>query len=535
MNAKAMVWLRRAVQVALLAVFGWLFVTGRFFIIDPLALLSALLAAHTAPKLLLYSLITLGVTLILGRVFCGWVCPFGTIHNMAGWLRGKRRRMAAVLGAWSPWQRLKYFLFVALVVMALLGANGLGIFDPFSVLCRSVATALIPAAQYSVEETATAVYKGDPHWGRVHLKSITEPVYRLLRANVFQTPRPVYQSSALVLCVFIAIVALNLVRPRFWCRYVCPLGALLGTVSKRAILRLKNDRETCTGCMRCTMRCPAAAQPEKPGEWLATECFGCWNCVAACKVGSVAFTFGAPWQRPSEGRLDVSRRALFASALSGVGAALMFRIRPQAQGRTYNPALIRPPGSQAEPEFLRRCIQCGLCMKVCPTNALHPTFAEAGIEGLWTPRLVPRIGYCDYECNRCGQVCPTGAIQPLSLEQKKQVKIGLASFDTTRCLPYAYGRSCVVCEEHCPTPTKAIFGVEREVALRDGRTRVVRQPYVDVSLCIGCGTCENVCPFKDQPAVRVTSANETRHRANQPVLPGAEGYDPYGPANGAGG
>jgi Pyruvate/2-oxoacid:ferredoxin oxidoreductase delta subunit len=132
---------------------------------------------------------------------------------------------------------------------------------------------------------------------------------------------------------------------------------------------------------------------------------------------------------------------------------------------------------------------------------------------------VPRIGYCEYECHLCGQVCPTGAIAPLSLEAKKRVKIGLAAIDTTRCLPYAYGRDCIVCEEHCPIPTKAIYFVEKEIALRDGSTRVVKQPKVDPDLCTGCGICENKCPFRDRPAIFVTSANEGRHAANQPILP----------------
>ena len=176
-----------------------------------------------------------------------------------------------------------------------------------------------------------------------------------------------------------------------------------------------------------------------------------------------------------------------------------------------------------------RCTACGMCMKICPTGGLQPTWGEAGLEGLWTPHLVPRIGYCQYSCNLCGQVCPTEAIRSLPLEEKQATKIGLAAFDTTRCIPYAYGRFCGVCEEHCPIPDKAIYYVEVERIDRDGNRSTLKQPRVDPDKCIGCGICEFVCVFRDRPAIRVFSGNESRHpNTNQPILPGGDGFDPYG-------
>ena len=263
--------------------------------------------------------------------------------------------------------------------------------------------------------------------------------------------------------------------------------------------------------------------PDKPNKWLPSECFGCWNCGAECPSGALDFKFGSPTKAPTEGKLDISKRNVLTSAAAGLGALFMMRITPQAQARAFNPDLVRPPGALAEREFLKRCIQCGACMKVCPTNALHPTFLEAGLEGLWTPMLVPTLGYCEDECSRCGQVCPTGAIELLPLEEKKKFKIGLAAFDRDRCLPFAFERECLVCEEHCPIPTKAIYFTNEEISLRDGGTKVLKQPRVDPDLCNGCGVCANVCVFVDRPAVYITSANETRHPKNQPILPALSG------------
>ncbi len=157
-------------------------------------------------------------------------------------------------------------------------------------------------------------------------------------------------------------------------------------------------------------------------------------------------------------------------------------------------------------------------MKVCLTNGLQPTLLEAGIEGIWSPILVPRIGYCQYYCTLCGQVCPSGAIRPLSQPEKEKTKIGLAFIDKGRCLPYAQGIPCIVCEEHCPTPKKAIWFEEGVVTRRDGKRARVKQPQVDLDLCVGCAICEFKCPVVDQPAIYVTSIGESRSDRNQLTL-----------------
>jgi ferredoxin len=233
--------------------------------------------------------------------------------------------------------------------------------------------------------------------------------------------------------------------------------------------------------------------------------------------------------------------------------------------------LIRPPGSLDESHFLDRCIRCGDCMKVCPNNALHPATLEGGVEGFWTPVLVPRIGYCEPNCVLCSQVCPTGAIWEITVAEKTgarpaapkpevrptgegggqglgasehvtgdlapgasqdtatagsappppksdPIRIGTAFYDRGRCLPWAMGVECIVCEEWCPTSPKAIHLVPADVADRNGETRTLKQPYIEPKLCTGCGACEYACPIKGSPAVYVTSAGETRSRTNQFLL-----------------
>jgi formate hydrogenlyase subunit 6/NADH:ubiquinone oxidoreductase subunit I len=158
-------------------------------------------------------------------------------------------------------------------------------------------------------------------------------------------------------------------------------------------------------------------------------------------------------------------------------------------------------------------------MKVCTTNGLQPALFEAGLEGIWSPLLVPRLGYCEYRCTLCGQVCPTGAIRKLGMAEKEKVKIGLAMIDKGRCLPHAHATPCIVCEEVCPTSRKAVWFDTVTVKDRNGREKVLQQPRVDSELCIGCGICEAKCPVVDRPAIYVTSIGESRSKTNQMLLP----------------
>jgi len=227
---------------------------------------------------------------------------------------------------------------------------------------------------------------------------------------------------------------------------------------------------------------------------------------------------------PQAQALDLKRRSILVAGAAGVGSVLLVHTSAQGEDHTFNPALIRPPGSAPEEEFLSKCIRCGECMKVCPTNAIQPAVTEGGIAGLWTPVLKMKLGYCEYECNLCAQVCPTHAIELLTLEAKQKIRIGTAFFDRNRCLPYASARTCIVCEEHCPTPKKAIWFEEVKVMKPDGTLTTVKQPRVDPELCLGCGICENKCPITDQRGVYVSSVGETRNPKNQALLDSAIGY-----------
>jgi MauM/NapG family ferredoxin protein len=202
--------------------------------------------------------------------------------------------------------------------------------------------------------------------------------------------------------------------------------------------------------------------------------------------------------------MDLKRRSVLTAGIAGLGGGLLFHAQPAAAKSDLNPAFIRPPGALAEEKFLGQCIRCGECMKVCPTNAIQPAMLEAGLQGMWSPLLKMRLGYCEYKCTMCSQVCPTGAIGKLSIEKKQKTKIGLSVVDRNRCMPYAFGIACQECYDQCPLTDKAITMVETSVTV-GARALKLKQPQVDSKLCIGCGICENKCPVKGQSAIRVMS------------------------------
>jgi ferredoxin len=144
-------------------------------------------------------------------------------------------------------------------------------------------------------------------------------------------------------------------------------------------------------------------------------------------------------------------------------------------------------------------------VKVCPSAGLQPIALEAGWEGVWTPALIPRLGWCSYDCCLCGQVCPTGAIPRLTLEEKRQAVMGIARIEQDRCIPWAHLRICTVCHDTCPLPVpdKAIVLEKTETVDELGQKLIIRRPRVVQELCIGCGVCEYNCPVAGQAAVRI--------------------------------
>jgi polyferredoxin len=549
---RVLVWVRRAAQIGFLGLFLYLLcqtafrgtfaakadtpvrlplpVEG-FLLADPFVAAMTLLSTHTIYRGLAWSLVVLALTLVFGRVFCGWICPFGTLHHFFGWIFPSRylkgtRRLDANHTKW--WQTGKYYLMLGFLAAAVAGSAIGGLLDPICVAVRAIGMGVLPALQYFGIRTSDAAASTNLR----PLQNSADAAQDFFASTVWTSNQAYFHQTWFIVFFLVAILFMNRFIPRFWCRALCPLGAFLGVFSRFALFGMEKDHSKCTDCNLCLVHCQGADSPQGGVKHRQDECHMCLNCESACPEDVIKFRF-LPKLKGSIAKTDLGRRTVMASAAGGAMAIPGMRIANWPD-RAYDPKVIRPPGSVEEREFLERCIRCAECMKVCPNNALHPAFFEAGIEGLWTPIPIPRIGYCEFSCVLCGQVCPTGAIQKITEKAKmgigqKPISIGTAMYDQGRCLPWSMATPCIVCEEFCPTSPKAIWAEDVEIPKRDDRyqgkgeharmTSVkVQRPHVDPSLCIGCGACEKVCPIVDEPAVYVTSAGETRSKTNVILL-----------------
>jgi polyferredoxin len=545
-------WARRVSQAGFFALFMYfLFQTGfrgsfaaradspvrlplpveGFLLADPFVAAMTALSTHTVYRGLLWSIGLLAITMVFGRVFCGWICPFGTLHHFFGWLLPSRKgRGAARVEAnkTHTYQRAKYYLLYAFLVAGVAGSAIGGLFDPICIAVRSIGLGVIPGVQY-LSHRALGAAQDVPVRA---VQGAADHTQDWLAQTVWQSKQFYFHQTWFIVFLLIAVLFANRFIPRFWCRVLCPLGAFLGVFSRFALFGMTKDHGKCTDCNLCLVHCQGADSPQGGVKWRQDECHMCMNCENACPEDVIKFTF-LPNRRSTIVTPDTERR----TALAAVGAGAMFLPAARVADSldvNYHPKVIRPPGAVEERSFLERCIRCAECMKVCPNNALHPAFFEAGIEGLWTPILIARVGYCEYSCVLCGQVCPTGAIQKITEREKMglgqpPIKIGTAFYDTGRCLPWAMQTPCIVCEEFCPTSPKAIWVEEVDAEVRgqqpgpDGapppyKTVHLQRPHVDPALCVGCGACEKVCPVQDQPAVYVTSVGETRSKTNVILL-----------------
>ncbi len=507
-----MIKLRRISQIIFFLFFVFLFLQARypyevtidsdlFLRFSPLLPVIDFIQNLQISWLFLPGIIILLMTPFLGRFFCGWICPLGTSIDAGSKLLKSPANIKS-----AKFEKLKYIKYSILLfslILAVFSVNLWSFFDPLSILHRTFTIILYPFATFVIENTILFFSEFNIS------EDIAYRVYDGYKNLIMPEEQLFVQQVMWITLFFITIIGLEKLSRRFWCRYICPAGALLGFLSQFRLYERIVGKE-CPVCNNCQAECRMNAIPESDITYTdKTECIECFSCGSLCPPKNKSITYRWKW-KPYHTPVDYNRRRFVHTSVASLTTLGLLSLG--FRNRTDSARLIRPPGSVPEELFLERCIRCQACVRICASNGvcLQPDSIHNSVLELWAPLAIMREGYCEFNCNLCGQVCPTEAILPVALNVKQLMPMGLAYFDKNLCIPFAQNKDCIVCEEHCPTPEKAIKFDIKEVLLADGTIQKVKYPFVVRELCIGCGICETKCPVPGAPGIFVTTENQQR-------------------------
>ena len=474
----------------------------------------ALLALNIGALLFVVTL-----TLLMGRIYCSIICPLGVMQDAIAWLRRKKNKYS-----YSP-AKTTLRLIVLVVAFAILVANVgwlAGLVFPYSTYGRIVSTILAPLYKLANNGLAAiaehydsyAFYEVD-----VWLKSIGALVVALLTWGI------------------IAVLAWK--NGRTWCNTICPVGTMLGLISKQSFLKINIDADKCKNCHKCEHNCKAACIDLQTHTVDHSRCVVCGNCLEECKFDALSLSSLSPTLSKGEGEkpkqftphsegtgetVDSGRRAVLTGVALLAGTAIakaQAKVEPKTtdggladiikKKKPRREKLITPPGSLSIRNLRTHCTACQLCIDACPNDVLRPS---SSLDRFMQPEVSFERGYCRPECNRCSQVCPTSAIQPVSVEQRTAIQVGHAVWTRDLCIPVKDEKPCGLCARKCPAQAIQMVPLQAGVH-QDGwrwrdadnqeipREKVLLIPVVNEEKCIGCGACENLCPSSPLSAIYV--------------------------------
>ncbi len=439
---------------------------------------------------LIVIVVLLLLTLLFGRLYCSVICPLGVtqdlISRFAGVTNKKRKFSYSKPMSWLRWSVAA--LFVGSIVMGV--GSVVALLEPYSAFGRIVNSLFAPIYKLGNNLFAMMAERMDS--------------YAFYSTEVFVASSWVLGISIVTLVVVGYLAWRN---GRTYCNTICPVGTVLGFLSKFSLLKVVVDSEKCNGCRKCVRSCKASCITPEGREIDYSRCVVCLDCIDSCSQGAITYQFrgAAKASKPKvEHQVDESKRKMLT-----ISAALLATSAIKAEEKLVDGGLaviedkvvpkrnlhIVPPGSDSVRNFAKRCTGCQLCVSVCPNHVLR---GSSTLERFMQPEMSFERGYCRPECTKCSEVCPSGAITKIDRAEKSSIKIGHAVVIEKNCVVLTDGVECGNCARHCPTG--AIKMVRAEDTEKYGKRRI---PVVDTERCIGCGACENLCPARPFSAIYV--------------------------------
>lgn len=432
------------------------------------------------------------LTLVFGRLYCSVICPLGVMQDGFAALgrRSKRNRYR-----FSPARNVLRYIMLGVMVAALaLGVGSMfALIAPYSAYGRIASNLLQPVWMWGNNVLAS--------WAESHGSYAFYSVDVWLKSGLSL-------GIAVVTLVVLAVLAWR--NGRTYCNTICPVGTILGFLSRYSLLKPVIDTSKCINCGKCARNCKSSCIDAKNHSIDYSRCVVCFDCIGNCSTGAISYRRRARVaENVAENVEDKGRRA-FLTVAATAGAAAVASAQVKVDGGLAviedkkipeRETPLAPPGAVSHAHLVRHCTGCQLCVASCPNNVLRPSGSP---QSFMMPEMSYERGYCRPECTRCGEVCPAGAIHRITRAEKSAISIGHAVWVRDNCIVIADGHKCGNCARHCPTGAISMVPMDA-----DDRNSL-KIPVVDTEKCIGCGACENLCPARPLSAIYVEGNH--RHR-----------------------
>jgi len=451
-------------------------------------------------------IIILLITAMFGRVYCSAICPLGIFQDVFSRISIKIR----LIKRYKYKKALDYLRYPLLALVAIFLLYGslfmLNLLDPYSSFGRVFSDLVRPGIIVVNNGFAGLLEKFNHYFlYRVNLQLIT------------------WHTVLVPIITVMTVIGLSLLYGRLYCNAICPVGTVLGLLSRISVFRIKMNSATCTKCGKCSFACKSSCINVKNMKVDFSRCVACYDCISVCPENSIRYegpfrqknyisrTSPVSAPRSASKRDFIGKIVLYGMALTGISKkALGVTDTDRPAGKIPNDVHypVTPPGSVSLKHFTDRCTACHLCVTVCPTGVLQPSFLQYGFTGMMQPHMDYSVEYCNFECVKCGEVCPTGAILPITVEDKKLEQNGQVNFILEKCIVYTDNTACGSCSEHCPT---------QAVKMVPYKDTTLTIPEIDKEICIGCGACEFACPVKPHTSIFV-DGNAIHQVAKKPEI-----------------